>query len=564
MNVLKKISWIVVIALCLPATTMAQSSIFSAFKDPLTLANENYSQGNYASAIKLYRSVLDKHPEDVSTQLKLAQAYYQVKDYKSSVAFYNSYLGHKRDEISFADMFRYAEAKVVLKDHATALTYYKKCLQRDPKNDLIAKKIWGLDNINYLLEDSSRYSVKELSINSTFGELAPVPVEGGLIFTSNRRTSQAIERVNAKLDEPFYQLYKTTWKTAPTTRLLIMTEPKHFAPSISSPYNTGPVAFYNKGSKMVFVSSSTETDESGGYTLGLYFASLENDKWEIVSSYQYNSAAYSINDVSINEDGTILYFSSDMKGGYGGNDIYTSQLKDGRWSKPQNLGEVINTSQNEIFPYLNKDGNLYFSSDGLPGLGQLDLFKSEIKSDGYGEPQNIGYPVNSSYDDFGLAFDSLATHGFFTSNRKHGGYDDDIYELDMDLQQYPVTITGIMKFKEHTWSEQSAIQPWPNVKFFLVDSKRGKTVFEGMTSDDGKFSLTIPYFSKYFLQIIDPSGTEHKASLEFAKYRSEISKHEIVVVKDIFNQNDAKNEFDRTMARFFITIANSTVWCSVV
>jgi tetratricopeptide (TPR) repeat protein len=541
MNVMMKISWIVMICLCLPNMGRAQSSVFSMFKDPLTLANENYTQGNYASAIELYRSVLEKRPEDISTQLKLAQAYYQVKDYKSSVAFYNTYLGHEHDDLSFADMFRYAEAKVVLKDHVTALTYYKKCLQRDPKNDMIAKKIWGINNINYLFEDSSRYAVQELSINSTYGELAPVPVRDGLVFTSNRKVSQAVERVNARLNEPFYQMYKTSLKTASTTGILIMTDPKRFAGSISSPYNTGPLAFYNKGNNMVFVSSSEDADGNGGFTLGLYFAVLEENKWKIISSYQHNSGAYSINDVSVNEDGTLLYFSSEMKGGLGGNDIYTSQLKDGRWSKPQNLGEDVNTSQNEIFPYLHDDESLYFSSDGLPGLGQLDLFKSEIKSDGYTEPQNLGYPINSSYDDFGLAFDSLATHGYFTSNRKHGGYDDDIYELDTDLQQYPITITGVMKFKEYTWSEQSAIQPWPNVKFYLIDSRHGKSVFEGVTGTGGRFSITIPYFSKYFLQIVDPSGNEHKASLEIAKYRSEISNHEIVVVKDIFNQKDVKN-----------------------
>jgi tetratricopeptide (TPR) repeat protein len=541
MNVLMKISWIFVISVCLPDIGRAQSSVFSIFKDPLTLANENYSQGNYASAIELYRGVLEKRPEDISTQLKLAQAYYQVKDYTNSVAFYNSYLGHERDELSFADMFRYAEAKVVLQDHVTALTYYKKCLQRDPKNDMIAKKIWGINNLNYLFEDSSRYAVQELSINSPYGELAPVPVRDGLVFTSNRKVSQAVERVNARLNDPFYQLYKTSWKAASTTGMLIMTEPKRFAGSISSPYNTGPLAFYNKGNNMVFVSSSADVNGNGGYTLGLYFAVLEANKWKIVSSYQHNSSAHSINDVSINEDGTVLYFSSDMKGGLGGNDIYSSQLKDGRWSTPQNLGEDINTSQNEIFPYLHLDGSLYFSSDGLPGLGQLDLFKSEIESAGYSEPQNLGYPINSSYDDFGLAFDSLATHGYFTSNRKRGGYDDDIYELDMDLQQYPITITGVMKFKEHTWSEQSAIQPWPNVKFYLIDSRHGNSVFEGVTGAGGRFSITIPYFSKYFLQIVDPSGNEHKASLEIAKYRSEISNHEIVVVKDIFNQKDMKN-----------------------
>ena len=544
MNALMKILSIFIISVCGPHFGSAQTTIFSIFKDPLTLANESFSLGNYASAIELYKSVLNRKPEEITAQLRLAQAYYQLKDYKSSVSFYNRYLSHEDKELSFADMLNYAEAKVVLKDHATALTYYKRCLQRDPKNDVIAKKIWRIDNINYLFEDSSRFAVQELAINSPAGELAPVVVPDGLIFTSNRKISRAVERVNAKLNEPFYQLYKTSWKPTSTSGITIMTEPKLFASSLSSPYNTGPAAFYNKGKNMVFVSSSTDVGENDSYTLGLYFAVLEENKWKMLPSYQFNNTAYSINDVSINEDGTVLFFSSDMKGGYGGNDIYTSQFKDGRWSKPQNLGESVNTSQNEIFPYLHKDGSLYFSSDGLPGLGQLDLFKTELGSSGYNEPQNLGYPVNSSYDDFGITFDSLATHGYFTSNRNSGGYDDDIFELDMDLQQYPITIAGVMKFKEHTWSEQTTIQPWPNVKFFLVDSRHGKTVSEGMTGAGGSFSITIPYFSKYFLQIVDPSGNEHKASLEIAKYRSEISSHEIVVVKDMFNQKEEKNPYD--------------------
>jgi tetratricopeptide (TPR) repeat protein len=544
MNTLTKILWIFIATICVSHIGKAQSTIFSIFKDRLTLANESFSEGNYASAIELYQSVLTKKPGDIATQLKLAQAYYHLKDYKTSISFYNSYLSHENKELSFADMLKYAEAKVVLKDHATALTYYKRCLQRDPNNEVIAKKIWRIDNINYLFEDSSRFAVQELSINSAAGELAPVVVPDGLIFTSNRKISRPIERVNAKLNEPFYQMYKTSWKTSSTSGMMIMTEPKQFISSLSSPYNTGPAAFYNKGKNMVFVSTSTDAGDNDGYTLGLYFAVLEENKWKMLSSYQYNNSSYSINDVSISEDGTVLFFSSDMKGGHGENDIYTSQFKDGHWSKPLNLGGSVNTSQNEIFPHLHRDGSLYFSSDGLPGLGQLDLFKTELGPEGYREPQNLGYPVNSSYDDFGITFDSLATHGYFTSNRKNGGYDDNIYELDMDLQQYPITIAGVMKFKEHTWSEQSTIQPWPNVKFFLVDSRHGKAVFEGMTGAGGSFSITIPYFSKYFLQIVDPSGNEHKASLEIAKYRSEISSHEIVVVKDIFNQKEEKSQYD--------------------
>jgi tetratricopeptide (TPR) repeat protein len=193
MNEPNKILWILILTLCTSGVAIGQSTVFSLFKSPLELANENFSQGNYATAIELYKTALAKRPEDIGAQLKLAQAYYQLKDYETSVSFYNSYLSHENKELSFADMLKYADAKVALKDHSSALTYYKRCLQRDPDNDVIAKKIWRIDNINYLFEDSSRFAVKELAINSPAGELAPVVVHDGLIFTSNRKISRAIE-----------------------------------------------------------------------------------------------------------------------------------------------------------------------------------------------------------------------------------------------------------------------------------------------------------------------------------------------------------------------------------
>jgi hypothetical protein len=176
---------------------------------------------------------------------------------------------------------------------------------------------------------------------------------------------------------------------------------------------------------------------------------------------------------------------------------------------------------------------LFFSSDGHPGLGGLDIFKVPITPAGFGEPQNLGYPMNSSDDDFGLSFD-LATHGYFSSNRKNGAFDDDIYEFDMDLQTYPFVITGIIKFKEHNWSAQSEIRAWSNVGFKLVDSQTNTSVFDGTTGTEGQFSLTIPYFSRYYIQILDEEGKAHKASLELQKYKMETHVHEIVVVKDIY------------------------------
>lgn len=515
-----------------------QTSIFTILQDKQKLADKSYAEGSFTEAIELYRNILGSNSGDRSARLRLAQSYFQLKEYRQSVVQYDTYLSGG-GVLPPGDMYMYAEAQVSLKNYSVAIDFYKRCLKTDPENDLIAKKIWRLDNIHFLYEDSSTFAIRTLTINTQFGELCPVVYGDGIVFTSNRRSVKAIEEVNAKLNAPFYQLYKSSLRKDSTVQWgSVFGKPTVFAGQINSRFNTGPVVFYNKNTQMVFVASSDKAEGSGKSTLGLYFASLDGSQWQIISSFPYNSTAYSINDVTIREDGKKIFFSSDMKGGFGSNDIYCSEWGGDRWSKPLNLGEGINTSRDEVFPYLHSDSTLYFSSNGQPGIGQFDIFKTEIKVDGYGEPQNMGYPLNSGFDDFGLTLDPTGVRGYFTSNRKNGGYDDDIYEFDMDIQTYPLTITGVIKFREHTWSDEAAIQNWSNVKLSVVDSWKGRTVFQATTDRDGNFSITIPYFSKFFLQIVDETGMDHKVSLEIEKYRREDSHHEIVVVKDIFTQHE--------------------------
>jgi hypothetical protein len=124
---------------------------------------------------------------------------------------------------------------------------------------------------------------------------------------------------------------------------------------------------------------------------------------------------YSTGHPAINPEGTIIYFSSNRPGGYGGSDLYRSEYNNGKWSEPVNAGPQINTTGNELFPSLDMDGTLYFSSDGHGGLGGLDIFKSSTRT--YGDVVNLGYPINSHRDDFGMAFKTDTNKGYFSSNR---------------------------------------------------------------------------------------------------------------------------------------------------
>jgi hypothetical protein len=458
-----------------------------------------------------------------------------MKDYKKSVSIYNSFLAGKGD-LPRQDLYDYAELQTAVGNIPVALEFYSRYLKIDPDDDLVARKIWRLNNIQYLYEDSTHFSIRPVNVNSSYGEMCAVPFQNGIVFTSNRERTKMVEDINGKLNLPFYQLYKAELKQDTLEGADLEVEQlTDFGKSIKSRYNTGPVAFYLKGQRMVFASTSENKSDRGHRTLGLYFATLERNKWRIVSAFAYNGNDYSISDVTINEEGTKMYFSSDMKGGLGGKDIYTSTLVNGKWTKPKNIGEPVNTSRNEVFPFLHNDATLFFSSNGHAGIGELDIFKAQVKDDVFGEPENVGYPINSSSDDFGLVLDSLGFHGYLSSNRVNGGFDDDIFEFDMDIQSYPFTITGVIKYKEHTWSDESAILPWPNIQVLLIDSRLGLGVAESITDDDGNFSITIPYFSKYYIQVID-NGRELKASLEIPKQAAETYEHEIVLVKDVFDK----------------------------
>lgn len=520
---------------------VCQATVFTLFQDPVKIADKEFALGNYAQAVAMYSARLSKRPDDATVRLRQAQAYYRIKDYLHAVSAYNQYLASSAQVLSWEDMYCYAEANATLGNRPAALDYYKRCLAQQPGNDLIAKKIWRLANLQYLYEDSAHYAIRPLAVNTSSGELCAAPYKNGFVFTSNRKGAGVVETLNRRLNAPFYKLYRATWKEDTATHSLVLdgkTIP--FGNTLKGRYNIGPVAFYHGGEEMAFIAASEKENAAGQRMLGLYFGALQNGRWKIVSPFPHNSDQYSIHDVSISEDGKTLYFSADMPGGLGGKDIYISQLTGGQWTKPRNAGDVINTPHNEVFPYFHQNHTLYFSSDGHPGIGQLDIFKAQVEAEGYGEPENLGYPLNSPYDDFGLAFDSLATHGYLSSNRRHGGYDDDVYEVDMDLQTYPFNVSAILKFKAHTWSNASTIAPWTNTKVTLVNSGTGRAVYETVTGPMGNFSIVIPYFSQYYMRVVDEDGAEYRASFELSKYQGEASTHEIVIVKDIFKKNDRK------------------------
>jgi hypothetical protein len=524
----------ILLALLVVSKATGQETVFALLKNDLRLADKYFENKDYQNALKLYKTVVKKRPSK-DVELKIARSHHFLKQYHKAIAAYEKHV--KSNSMSTPDLYYYAEAQSGILNYDKAVESYQAYLIRVPDDQLIMKKIWRLNNLQFLYEDSLHYAVRRVQFSTEYGELCAIPYKNGVVFVSNRKEVQAIETNDASMHAPFYKTYFSAVLTDTTDdESFHYGRPFAFNKELTSKFHAGPLAFYEHETKMVFSSAAAKPSKKGERTMHLYFAELKDGHWKITTEFPYNGADYSISNPTINKDGTILYFTSDMKGGLGGKDLYKSENVNGKWTKPRNLGEGINTCYDEVFPFLH-DRTLYFSSNGHPGLGGLDIFKTELSSSEFMEVENVGYPLNTNFDDFGIVIDSLNTHGYISSNRREGGYNDDIYEFDMDLQTYPLEINGVMKFKEHSWVDSVDLKVMPNAKIHLIDNVRNITVQESTCDDSGNFFLVIPYYSKYKIRVVSEDKDENIVSLEIPKHRKANGRHEIVIVKDAFKSN---------------------------
>lgn len=523
---------------------LCQESIFTALKSDSKRADKYFHDGRFPHALELYLAVQKKNKSGKDLNLKIARTYYRLKNNENTVAWYNKY----RDDHSSlptGDDLIYAEALSSSGKYKEAIQWYKKYLKQNPKDKQVSKKIWRLNNMEYLYEDSAYYSVEPLPINSKYAEFGPGYFQGGLVFVSNRKEFTGTSKIDGSTNTPFQALYysKTKKDTLGEKITYSYSTPMIFSRALDSKFHQGICAFFPGEKKMIYTKSSLVRSKQGGSTLQLFLAELKGGTWKDVEPFAYNSPNYSICHPSLSVDGKTLFFSSDMPGGYGGKDIYKCLLVNEKWTKPENLGDVINTPGDDSFPFYHQGGELYFASTGHPGLGGLDIFRVKIHKNKIGEVQNAGYPVNTSFDDFGIVLNTDGTRGFLSSNRNHGGFDDDIFALEVDLQTYPLTISGILKLKSVEWQDSSKLAVLPYADLYLIDNHNKVMVYQTTTDSTGHFALNIPYSSQYKIKVFEKDIGQKLVSLEIPKSKKLYTNHQIVIVKERFRwEGDAPNE----------------------
>ena len=212
------------------------------------------------------------------------------------------------------------------------------------------------------------------------------------------------------------------------TRMPAVSSTQRFSKSLNTRYHEGPATFYADGSRIIFTRNNFNDGRSkksaeGINKLKLYTAQQRDGAWTNVEELSFNNDDYSVGHPSLSRDGRTLYFASDMPGGAGGSDIYVTQQQNGKWAKPVSLGPTVNTKGNELFPFVDEIGNVYFASDGRRGLGGLDVFMATMSGTTPQAVEHLDAPINSPQDDFGLITDANRQSGYFSTNRRDNSDD---------------------------------------------------------------------------------------------------------------------------------------------
>lgn len=393
-------------------------SISSNLQSAESRASHYFAKGAYREAVILYKQVFERHTANLQVMLKIAESYTKMNEQDQAVVWYEKAF-ESTSPIEPIHKLAYAQALSSVGNYTTAKIWFENFLKEVPGDRRAKLQLKAIENINTFYADSASYQIKKLRINTSQPEFGPTFYDEGLVFVSGRDIHKPVKWVNTADQSTFYDLYYS--KISADGELA---ETHKLQQELHSRYHEGPVAIFENGNRIIFsqnIQRKTRQAKDKGIALFEAEKSKDGSSWINIKPLPFNNEIYSVAHPTVSKDGTELYFASDMPGGHGQSDIYVSHRVKGSWTDPQNLGPAVNTEGNEMFPYLH-DNLLYFASNGLGGLGGLDVFSLDINKAG-GVPTNLGFPINSSKDDFGFIINNSNT-GYFSTNRIRENKDD--------------------------------------------------------------------------------------------------------------------------------------------
>ena len=388
---------------------LSQSGISRLFLSKEKLADRLYEEKNFSQALKLYNQARPKQSAETRILVKKANCYYKLNDPAKAVDLYRKAEGLDH---SFDDASRYNFYMAL--NNAGLYAGAQKLIPEDGSGFPSAADLYG---------DSANYRLQKVEINSEYTDFGAAFYDFGIVFLSSRPKTDLIKKIDASTGEDFYDLYYS--RLGEDGRLL---EPELFSGQIETktPFHFGGCAFYDSENKMIFAMNTPAKGRAESPTR--LFMAERNDQgvWQVVREL-FPDKKGSFGQPFVDEKNNRLFFVSDALEGYGGADIYYCSLADE--SEIHNAGSTINTPGNDLFPAV-YDGLFLYSTNAKPGLGGLDIFAAPYEEGKLGKAKNLGYPINSSKDDFGMRIDKYGEFGFLSSNRENKKGKDNIYKVN--------------------------------------------------------------------------------------------------------------------------------------
>ncbi|MBC3783791.1 OmpA family protein [Spirosoma utsteinense] len=479
------------VALCVAVSLTGCNSAMQAYKKGV----RHYDAGEYNLALTQFQKASKGAIDPARLNYYTAESYRLSNRFGEAVPFYQKAIDANIAEPNAR--FNYAYALKSQGNYAGALEQLQQFVASAPKTtvkpvlDKAKREVETLRAIDAIAQNKSQINLRNMgNLNSTGSEFAPVVRGEELVFTASRK-----EQTYKNNGLPMLGLYKTKLNQNPD-ETGTSPAPEPFSTNVlQGDVNEGTPAFSKDGKTMI-LARGNNGKRKGGLDVDLYISRLgEGNAWSQPARLPISDSLAWDGSPAFSADGKTLYFASNRAGGAGGIDLYRTSIDaSGRFSRPVNMGRDINTPGDEMFPYVAPNAKLYFASDGHPGLGKLDVFVA-TRSGGVTRVENMGQPINSPADDFGLIYTEL-TKGFLASNRSGGKGDDDIYffqegparDTTTIAQNPPNAPKTVRYFIAGTVSvNETPVVPLDSARVRILDDATGQPIAEVTTGEAGTF-----------------------------------------------------------------------------
>lgn len=483
---MKKLYLLIIVALLIAQGVIAQ---------PDARARKSMNLFNYTKAVKILKRAAKKEKYRETAIPLLAECYKMQRDVANAKEWYAQAV--TLPNATANTWFDYSSALIQAGEYAQAKTALASMAKIAPADPRLKLNTALCDSVMVSWKDHAPlFEIKTLpNVNSEASDFGPSFFSNGFTYATDRESNVLDERSYGWTGRGYVKMLFTKPET--TGDLLgNIRYPKSLKGFFNETYHDGP-AYFAGDSVVAFTRSfrdrnAKKIDNVRTDMLKIFYASRVNGKWGELKAFYLNSPDYNVGHPAFTADASTMYFVSDMPGGQGGTDIWMCKRQGSEWGKAFNLGSAVNTSGNELFPSLKQDGSLYFASDGLPGYGGLDIFRTHMTDGKWSTPQNLYAPLNSSYDDFAIAWMPGTVYGMFSSDRPGGQGWDDIYAFKklpeppapVKEEQLPAGIAGFVK-------DKTTMQPMANATVFVLNDKTGEVIVL-KTDNNGAYSLSIP------------------------------------------------------------------------